>query len=65
MKTNGVRAMKIKTKQKERTAKKSFCVYEAKRGPRRITIDEEGEIEKGYIDIIKRRKKAFDQLADD
>jgi len=57
--------MKIKTKQKERTAKKSFCVYEAKRGPRKITIDEEGKIEKGYIDIIKRRKKAFDQLADD
>jgi hypothetical protein len=53
-----------KTAVKTRKTPKVMYACEAKKGTRKIIVDDNNPIEQSYIDIISRRKKAFDKLAD-
>ncbi len=43
---------------------KKIHLYEAKKCTRVIEVGRDSLMEQSYIDIIQRRKKAFDRLAD-
>jgi len=53
-----------KTVVKSRKTPKIMYACEAKKGARRVIVDDNNPVEQSYIDIINRRKKAFDKLAD-